>query len=74
MYIYIETEQFLTRNKQPKFACIKRPIQNGDCVAIIGGEECCIASYYNEEAAETDLNSIMQAIKDNVKVLDIDSL
>lgn len=74
MYIYIEDRAIFNTEQIAEICVYKKTNTEWRLCAIIGGEECCIASYYNEEAAETDLNSIMQAIKDNVKVLDIDSL
>lgn len=74
MYIYRKDRAIFNTEQISEICVYKKTNTEWRLCAISGGEECSIASYYNEEAAETVLNAIMSAIKDNVKVLDIDSL
>lgn len=74
MYIYRKDRSIFNTEQISEISVYKKTNAEWRLCAVSGGVEARIASYNSEQAAEIVLNAIMSAIKDNVKVLDIDAL
>ena len=74
MYIYIKGRKIINTEQVSEIGVYKKTNAEWRLYAISGGEESRIASCNNELSAEMFLDSIMSAIKENVKVLDLDTI
>lgn len=74
MYIYIKNRKIINTEQVSEIGMYKKTNAEWRLYAISDGEESRIASCNNELSAEMILDSIMSAIKENVKVLDLDTI